>query len=109
MELINNAEAQKFYFQGSYQQTLAGSNEGLKAFEVWRLNLAPGGEVPPNRHPGEVVVLTLKGTGRLVVDGKQVDIKPDTTLAIPPDASRQISNPGSEELVIILIRAVVPK
>jgi mannose-6-phosphate isomerase-like protein (cupin superfamily) len=109
MELIKNAEVQKFYFQENFQQTLAGSKQGLKTFEVWRLSVTPGGEVPANRHPGEVVVLTLQGTGRVVLDGKQVDIGPDTTLVVPPGASRQVFNSGLEELVIILIRAVVPK
>jgi mannose-6-phosphate isomerase-like protein (cupin superfamily) len=109
MELIDNAEAQKFYFKENFQQTLAGSKQGLKTFEVWRLSVTPGGEVPANYHQGEVVVLTLQGTGCVVVDGKQVDIRPDTTLVIPPGASRQVFNSGSIELVIILIRAVVPK
>jgi mannose-6-phosphate isomerase-like protein (cupin superfamily) len=107
MELINNAEVQKFYFQGNFQQTLAASKQGLKTFEVWRLSVAPGADAPASSHPGEVVGLTLQGTGRVVVDGKQVDIRPDTTLVIPPDTSRQVFNSGSEELVIILIRAVV--
>jgi len=108
MELIKNAEVQKFYFQDSFQQTLAGSKQGLKKFEVWRLSLAPGSEVPASRYAGEVVALTLQGNGRMVVDGNQVDVRPDTTLVIPPDASRQISNLGTGELVILLIRAVVP-
>jgi mannose-6-phosphate isomerase-like protein (cupin superfamily) len=109
MELINNAEVQKFYFQENFQQTLAGSNQGLKTFEVWRLSVSPGGVVPANNHQGEVVVLTLRGTGRVVVDGNQVDIRPDTTLVIPPGASRQVFNSGSQELAMILIRAIVPE
>jgi mannose-6-phosphate isomerase-like protein (cupin superfamily) len=108
MELIDNAEARKFYFQGNFQQTLAGADQGLKTLEVWRLNLAPGNEIPPYRHQGEVVALTLRGTGRVVVDGKQVDIRPDTTLVIPPGVSRQVFNTGLEELVLILIRGLVP-
>jgi len=107
MELINNEEAQKFHFQDGFQQTLAGSKQGLKSFEVWRLNLSPGGEVPAGRYAGEVVALTLKGTGRLVVDEKPLDIGPNTTAVIPSGASRQVINSGSEELVILLIRAAV--
>ena len=104
MELIDNAKVHKFYFQGNYQQTLAGADQGLKTLEVWRLSLAPGNEIPAVRHEGEVVVLTLGGTGHVVVDGKQVEIKPDTTLIIPPGTSRQVSNTGLEELVLLLIR-----
>jgi mannose-6-phosphate isomerase-like protein (cupin superfamily) len=108
MELIDNAEVRKFYFSGNFQQTLAGADQGLKTLEVWRVSLAPGNEIQASRYKGEVVVLTLSGTGRLVVDGKQVDVRPDTTLVIPSGASRQVFNTGSEELVLLLIREVVP-
>ena len=87
---------------------MAGANQGLKTFEVWRLSLSPGNEIPPYRHPGEVVVLTLKGTGRVLVDEKHLDIRPDTTLVIPPGALRQVFNSGVEELVLLLIRGLVP-
>jgi mannose-6-phosphate isomerase-like protein (cupin superfamily) len=72
------------------------------------LSLAPGNEIPAIRHEGAVVALTLRGTGCVVMDGKQVNIRPDTTLVIPPGALRQISNIGAEELVMLLIRGVVP-
>jgi len=94
MELIDNAETQKFYFQGNFQQTLAGADQGLKTFEVWRLSLAPGNDIPASRHQGEVVALTLRGTGRVVVDGKQVNIRPDTTLVIPPGACAKFPTSG---------------
>jgi mannose-6-phosphate isomerase-like protein (cupin superfamily) len=109
MKLIDNAEVRKFYFlQGNFQQTLAGADQGLKTLEVWRLSVAPGNEIQAYRYQGEVVALTLQGTGRLVVDGEQVDIRPDTTLVIPPGASRQVFNTGSEELLLLLVREVVP-
>jgi mannose-6-phosphate isomerase-like protein (cupin superfamily) len=108
MELINNAEVKKFYFLGNFQQTLAGADQGLKTFEVWRLAMAPGNEIPAFSYQGEVVAITLGGTGRMVVDGKTVDIRPDTTLVIPPGASRQFVNTGLEELVLLLVRQQVP-
>lgn len=107
MKLIDNAEVQKFYFQGNFQQTLAGADQGLKTMEVWRLSLAPGSDIPTYRHPGEVVVLTVQGTGRVLVDGKEVEIKPDTTLLIPPNAARQVVNTGAGELVLLLVRSLV--
>jgi len=107
MELIDNAEVPKFRFEGNVQQTLAGADQGLKTFEVWRLSLTPGKEIPPFRYEGEVVAITLQGTGRVAVEEKSVDIRPDTTLVIPPGAQRQISNTGSGELVLLLIRGQV--
>jgi mannose-6-phosphate isomerase-like protein (cupin superfamily) len=108
MELIDNVAVQKFYFQGNFQQTLAGADQGLETFEVWRVSVAPGNELPANRYQGEEVALTLRGTGRFIVDGNPVDIRPDTTLVIPPGALRQISNTGLKELVLLLIRDLVP-
>jgi mannose-6-phosphate isomerase-like protein (cupin superfamily) len=108
LELIDNAEVRKFYFEGNWQQTLAGTDQGLKTFEVWRLSLAPGKEIPAFSPPVEVVALTMEGTGRVVVEGKPVDIRPDTTLVIPRGASRQIVNTGQKELVVVLIRSIVP-
>jgi mannose-6-phosphate isomerase-like protein (cupin superfamily) len=108
MELIDNAEVEKFHFEGNFQQTLAGAKQGLKNFEVWRVSLSPGSEISPYRHPAEVAVLTMQGTGRIMVDEKQVDIRPDTTLVIPSGASRQVFNSGEEDLVLLLIRGLVP-
>jgi mannose-6-phosphate isomerase-like protein (cupin superfamily) len=108
MKLINNAEVEKFHVQENFQQTLAGADQGLKTFEVWRVSLTPGTEIPPYRHPAEVVVLTMQGNGRVVAEGKQVDIRPETTLVIPAGASRQVFNTGLEDLVFLLIRGLVP-
>ena len=109
MELINNAEVEKFHFHENFQQTLAGADQGLKTFEVWRVSLTPGAEIPPYRHPAEVVVLTVQGTGRVVVDGEPVDVRPDTTLVIPKGASRLVVNTGAEDLVFLLVRGLVPE
>lgn len=92
---------------GFFQQTLAGEKQGLKTMEVWLLTLPPGAETPVNQHYGEVVVITLKGTGRAMVDEESVDLFPDTTLVIPSRATRQAVNTGKEDLVILIIRSLV--
>jgi mannose-6-phosphate isomerase-like protein (cupin superfamily) len=72
------------------------------------MSVAPGNELPAHRHQGEEVALTLRGTGRFIVDGTPVDIRQDTTLVIPPGTLRQVFNTGAEELVLLLVRGVVP-
>ena len=42
MKLIDNAEVQEFHFLGNFQQTLAGPDQGLKTFQVWRVRSGPG-------------------------------------------------------------------
>jgi mannose-6-phosphate isomerase-like protein (cupin superfamily) len=108
MELIDNTQVRKFHFKENFQQTLAGPEQGLKTFEVWRLSLASGNEIPPVTYPGEVAAITLQGTGRIVMEGQQADIRPDTTLVILAGATSQIFNTGLNELVILLVRAQVP-
>ncbi len=107
MDLVDNTAVRKFYYAGNIQQTLAGADHGLKTFEVWRLSVAPGNELPANVYQGEEVLLTMSGTGRLVLEGKPVDIRSDTTIVIPPGTSRQVTNTGKEEMVLLVIRGAV--
>ncbi|MEW6658979.1 MAG: cupin domain-containing protein [Thermodesulfobacteriota bacterium] len=105
--LIENEKVKKVQMMGFVQQTLAGEQQGLKTLEVWLLTLPPGSETPVNQHFGEVVVITLKGNGHVIVDENRVDLFPDTTLVIPPQVTRQAVNTGKEDLVILIIRSLV--
>jgi len=105
--LIENEKVKKVHLMGLIQQTLAGERQGLKTMEVWLITLPPGAESPVNQHYGEVVLVTLKGSGRAIVDEDRVDLFPDTTLVIPAQATRQAVNTGEEDLVILIIRSLV--
>ena len=105
--LVENEKVKKVDLMGLVHQTLAGKNQGLKTMEVWLITLPPGSETPPDQHYGEVVGMTLKGTGRAIVAGDNIDLVPDTTLVIPAQATRQVVNTGEEDLVILVIRSLV--
>lgn len=105
--LIENEKVKKIHLMGLVHQTLADEKQGLKTMEVWLVTLPPGSETPVNQYHGEVVVITLKGTGRAMVAGDSVDLFPDTTLVIPAQASRQFANPGADDLVVLVIRSLV--
>ncbi len=105
--LIENATVKKVHLMGMIHQTLAGAQQGLKTMEVWLLTLPPGAASPLNQHYAEAVSITLKGTGRAMVDGVSLDLVPDTTLVIPPHATRQVANTGEEDLVMLIIRSLV--
>jgi quercetin dioxygenase-like cupin family protein len=107
MQLIDNAQVSTFRFNGNSLQILAGADHGLKTIEVIRLNIEPGKEIPPSRHDGEVAVLTLRGTGRVVVEKTHFDLKPDTTLIIPPNTFRQLFNTGKGPLVLVILRSLI--
>jgi mannose-6-phosphate isomerase-like protein (cupin superfamily) len=108
MHIVNNAEAKKFHFLDIVQQTLAGPETGLQNFEVWLMTLKPGNESPSYKDPGEVVWVILKGTGRVTVDGNVAQVGPNTTISMPTGSSRQLINTGSDELVMLTIRGLVP-
>jgi mannose-6-phosphate isomerase-like protein (cupin superfamily) len=108
MYIVNNAAARKFNFPDIVQQTLAGPETGLQTFEVWLMTLKAGSESPSYHHPGEVVWVILKGSGRAAVDGEVVQVGPNTTISIPAGSSRQLINTGSDELVMLTIRGMVP-
>ena len=107
MPVVNNTEAKKFHFLDMIQQTLAGPETGLKTFEVWLMTLKPGGESPLYHHLGETVWVILKGSGRALVDGEEVQVGADTCLSIPAGASRQLFNTGDDELVMLTIRGMI--
>jgi mannose-6-phosphate isomerase-like protein (cupin superfamily) len=105
--LMENDKVKKIHLMGFVHQTLADEKQGLETMEVWLLTLPPGSETPVNQHYGEAVAITLKGTGRAIVDEDRVDLLPNTTLVVPAQAHRQVINTGEEELVILLIRSLV--
>lgn len=105
--LIENEKVKKVHLMGLVHQTLADEKQGLKTMEVWLVTLPPGSETPINQHYGEVVVITLKGAGRALVDEDSLDLFPNTTLVIPARASRQVVNPGADDLVTLVIRSLV--
>jgi mannose-6-phosphate isomerase-like protein (cupin superfamily) len=104
---IENEKVRKIHLMGFVHQTLAGEKQGLKTIEVWLVTLPPGSETPVDHHYGEVVWVTLRGTGRAIVDEDSVNLFPNTTLVIPARASRQVVNPGADDLVILVIRSLV--
>ena len=108
MHLVENTKARKFHFPGLVQQTLAGPEHGMKTLEVWQVTLAPGAEMPPYHHNSDVAWITLRGTGEAIIAEERVALKPDTTLNIPPYVIRQVTNTGVDDLVILVIRGLVP-
>jgi hypothetical protein len=52
--------------------------------------------------------VTRKGTGRAIVEQDSVKLLPNTTIVIPAQATRQMVNIGEEDLVILVIRSLVP-
>ena len=108
MPVIENAQIQQFTLPGLVHQTLAGQEHGLKSVEVWRQTIAPGAATPVHRHTCEEVVVVLRGSGRVTIEGEATDFGPNTTLVIPPETVHQIVNTAEEEMFIVAALSQTP-
>jgi mannose-6-phosphate isomerase-like protein (cupin superfamily) len=107
--LVENDQVKKINYQGLLTQGLAGPEQGLKTMEIRLLTLPPGVESPVTEHFSEVVGVILRGTGRAILGKRhQEDLFPNTTLIIPPHVTHQVINTGTEDLVIVVARGLVP-
>ena len=65
---------------------------------------AQGAEVKPHFHKTHTEVLyVIEGTGRMIIDGKEIDIKPGSILMNPMGKVHSMKNTGSGEIVFLQI------
>ena len=63
-----------------------------------------GGKTPPNRHQLAVeMFFVLKGEGRAICDGKDVNIKAGDSLLVPATGTHLIENTGKSRLYMLTI------
>ncbi|WDF45568.1 cupin domain-containing protein [Chryseobacterium sp. KACC 21268] len=67
--------------------------------------VAPGKSThPPHRHPEEELFYILEGTATFYLDGKTVEVRPNTSLYCPPNSEHGISNSGINDLKYLVIK-----
>ena len=86
----------------------ADPSHGLKCFEVWVGTLEPGEHGAVSMHTGEMVVLALAGTGKLVVDGGPQRFMAPCTLLVPPHLSFELVNNGTTALQLVSVFTTAP-
>lgn len=71
--------------------------------QVFVLTFSPGQALPPHRHPGAVVVLTVwSGTGVAVTDGQESAIAPGNVLFVTSEEELSLRNTGEEPLTVLV-------
>jgi len=95
--------------RGERALAAAGPGHGLKGFEVWLGTLEPGEHGVLSKHAGEMVVLALAGTGKLVVDGGPQRFMSPCTLLVPPHLSFELVNNGSTALRLVSVFSAAPE
>jgi quercetin dioxygenase-like cupin family protein len=59
---VNSHQAlPEHHLPGLEHQTLAGSKDGLRSFEIWRQTIAPRAATPVHSHDCEEVITVLRG------------------------------------------------
>jgi mannose-6-phosphate isomerase-like protein (cupin superfamily) len=108
MPVVDNSKVPEFAIPGIRHQTIADAREGVKTMEVWKQTIAPGGSTPVHRHACEEVIVILKGSGKVIVEGAETAFGPNSTLILPHDAVHQIINTGSDDMELIAALGMAP-
>lgn len=108
MPIRDHASIDALSLPGLVHQTLAGPRDGLRALEVWMQTVAPGAGTPVHAHDCEEVVVVLRGSGELELDGRVETFGPGSTVIVPRSAVHRITNTGPEELLVVAALAAAP-
>jgi quercetin dioxygenase-like cupin family protein len=84
-------------------RVVLGKADGADHFCMRVIEVAPGGVIPPHRHPWEHEQFVHAGRGRILRDGQWTPFGPGTVLFIPSDVEHTIENIGDDPLVIICL------
>jgi quercetin dioxygenase-like cupin family protein len=101
MTVFNNATIKKFNLPGLEHQTLAARELGANKMEVWMQTIAPGAGTPVHRHACEEVIVVLRGSGQVNIEGEETMFGANSTIIVPPNAVHQLVNSGAEEMFLI--------
>jgi quercetin dioxygenase-like cupin family protein len=65
---------------------LMSPSKGSTECILYRVDVPPGGALPPHRHDHEDVFTVAKGSGVAHIDDESFDLSPDDTVAVPTGA-----------------------
>ena len=108
MSILRNDDLPVHRLPGLIHRTIAGRDQGVSSMEVWHQIMAPGAETPVHRHACEEVIFILSGSGRLSLAGSTSHFEANSTVIVPSDAVHQLTNTGSEDLVLVAALGAAP-
>lgn len=73
--------------------------------KVKRIEVRPGARLSYQRHLQRAEHwFVVRGTGRVVLDGTEIQVGPGSSVDIPTDTAHRIENPGDQTLVFIEVQ-----
>ena len=85
---------------------LAAPSRGAQENAVWRVVMQPGTPANVHRLSREEVLIAIRGSARVSIDGVQTDIEAGSAVIVPPDTDFALFNPGSEPFEAIAVLPV---
>ena len=95
MHVVQHAHLPHLNAAGELRIAAADASRGITAFEVWVHTLEPGAHTEAQRHGGELVVLALSGSGKLLLEGGPQRFSGPCTLLTPAGPRFQVFNTGA--------------
>ncbi len=82
-------------------QWLITNKQGAENFAMRRFIMGKGGFIPKHKHGWEHEIFILKGKGKIGVENREVEVKKESFLFIPPNATHWFKNEGEEDFVFL--------
>jgi hypothetical protein len=108
MHVVHHAHLPHLQLGGELCICAADPSRGITGFEIWVRTLEAGAHTGPLRHGGEMVVLALIGSGKLLIDGGPQRFNGPCTLLIPAHTQFQLVNNSSVPLQSVWVFTVAP-
>jgi mannose-6-phosphate isomerase-like protein (cupin superfamily) len=104
MDVINLSHVTPFITKDGSQirELLAYRNSAIRHQSLAEATLPPGAATTKHYHIlTEEIYYILKGSGLIEIDGEKQITQPGDAIAIPPRSVHQLTNNGSEPLVLL--------
>lgn len=109
MTVVKAADAPIFDAHGATITGAASPSRGSTQTSLWRVDLAPGTDVPGHILDGEEIFHALGGTLLATVDGERQTVQAGDTLIVPPGSLLQISVPPDARFEAVVVLPVGTK
>jgi quercetin dioxygenase-like cupin family protein len=109
MSVVKAADAPIFDAHGATITGAASPSRGSTQTSLWRVNLAPGTDVPGHILDGEEIFHALGGTLLATVDGERQTVQAGDTLIVPPGSLLQIAVPSDARFEAVVVLPVGAK
>ena len=85
--------------KGVSLRTVIGEKEGAPNFNMRIISFEPDGQSPSHSHDYEHEIYVFKGSGRVEVDGKKINIKSGDVVYVPANADHCFNAEEGMEMV----------